>query len=70
MLNHIDRKNLIIIKTFSKIGLAGIRLGYLFGDKYLIKQINKIRLPFNINSISQKISEISIFSVEFLIAIA
>ncbi len=58
--------NLIIIKTFSKIGLAGIRLGYLFGDKYLIKQINKIRLPFNINSISQKISEISMENNVFL----
>ena len=58
--------NLIIMKTFSKIGLAGIRLGYLFGDKYLIKQINKMKLPFNINSISQKISEISIENSVFL----
>ena len=50
------------MKTFSKVGLAGIRLGYLFSNKYIIKQINKLRLPFNINSISQKISEISIDS--------
>ena len=55
-------ENLIIMKTFSKVGLAGIRLGYLFSNKYIIKQINKLRLPFNINSISQKISEISIDS--------
>tara|TARA_B110000879_G_C10783112_1_gene359756 strand:- start:137 stop:574 length:438 start_codon:yes stop_codon:yes gene_type:complete len=50
------------MKTFSKVGLAGIRLGYLFSNKYIIQQLNKLRLPFNINSISQKISEISIDS--------
>ena len=53
-------ENLLIMKTFSKIGLAGIRLGYLFGDKYIIENINKLRLPFNINSFSQKISELAI----------
>ena len=62
-ISKIDKfENLIIMKTFSKVGLAGIRLGYLFSNKYIIKQINKLRLPFNINSISQKISEISIDS--------
>lgn len=53
-------ENLLIMKTFSKIGLAGIRLGYLFGDKCIIENINKLRLPFNINSLSQKISELAI----------
>ena len=51
-------ENLLIMKTVSKVGLAGIRLGYLFGESSIIKQINKLRLPFNINSISQKISEL------------
>ena len=55
-----NHENLLIMKTFSKIGLAGIRLGYLFGDKYIIENINKLRLPFNINSFSQKISELAI----------
>ena len=53
-------ENLLIMKTFSTIGLAGIRLGYLFGDKCIIENINKLRLPFNINSLSQKISELAI----------
>ena len=55
-------ENLIIMKTFSKVGLAGIRVRIFISNKYIIKQINKLRLPFNINSISQKISEISIDS--------
>ena len=52
-------ENLLIMKTVSKIGLAGIRVGYLIGEDYIIKNINKLRLPFNINTLSQKISEFS-----------
>lgn len=55
-MNNYD--NLLVMKTLSKVGLAGLRLGYLFGENFIIKQINKLRLPFNINSISQKISEL------------
>ena len=55
-MNNFD--NLLIMKTMSKVGLAGLRLGYLFGESSIIKQINKLRLPFNINSFSQKISEL------------
>jgi len=53
-------ENLLIMKTFSKIGFAGLRVGYLFGKKEIIKELNKLRLPFNINSFSQKISEFHI----------
>lgn len=45
--------NLIIMRTFSKVGLAGIRLGVLMGDTSLMQQINKVRLPYNINSLTQ-----------------
>ena len=58
--------NLLIMKTVSKIGLAGIRVGYLIGEDYIIKNINKLRLPFNINTLSQKISEFSIESSNYL----
>ena len=53
-----DFDNLLIMRTLSKIGFAGIRLGYLFGQKYIIRELNKLRLPFNINSVSQKMSHI------------
>jgi len=53
-------ENLLIMRTFSKIGFAGLRVGYLFGRKEIIKEFNKLRLPFNINNFSQKISELYI----------
>jgi histidinol-phosphate aminotransferase len=48
------RPNLILMRTFSKIyGLAGARLGYGIGHPDLIAELEKIRQPFNINSIAQ-----------------
>lgn len=55
-----DYKNLLIMRTFSKIGFAGLRVGFLIGDKYIIREINKVRLPFNVNTISQSIIELVI----------
>ena len=41
--------NLLVLRTFSKMGLAGIRLGYLCGDPAWIAEINKLRPPYNVN---------------------
>lgn len=47
-------KNLILMRTFSKIfGLAGLRLGYGIASPEIINALEKIRQPFNINSIAQ-----------------
>ncbi len=46
-------ENLLVMRTFSKIGLAGVRLGYLLGAKVWLDQLNKIRLPYNINTLTQ-----------------
>jgi len=49
-----QRPNLLLMRTFSKIfGLAGLRLGYGIGNPELITALEKIRQPFNINSIAQ-----------------
>ena len=45
--------NLLIMQTMSKTGFAGIRLGMLFGNRYAISLINKLRLPYNVNTVSQ-----------------
>ena len=45
--------NLIIIRSFSKIGLAGLRVGYAIAHPEIIRQINKVRLPYNSNTVSQ-----------------
>jgi histidinol-phosphate aminotransferase len=43
----------LVMRTVSKLGLAGLRLGYLVGQPPLIAQLDKIRLPYNINSLTQ-----------------
>lgn len=46
-------KNIIILRTFSKIyGLAALRVGYGMADKSIISAMDKIRAPFNVNSIA------------------
>jgi histidinol-phosphate aminotransferase len=45
--------NMIILRTLSKIGLAGLRVGVLTASKEIIGELNKIRLPYNINTLSQ-----------------
>lgn len=49
-----ENRNLLLMRTFSKIfGLAGLRLGYGIGDPELIRLLEKVRQPFNINAIAQ-----------------
>jgi histidinol-phosphate aminotransferase len=49
-----EQQNLVLMRTFSKIfGLAGLRLGYGIAAPELISAFEKIRQPFNINSIAQ-----------------
>jgi histidinol-phosphate aminotransferase len=45
--------NLLVMRTLSKMGLAGLRLGYLAGPTDLIHEIDKTRLPYNINVLTQ-----------------
>ncbi len=49
-----QKANVLLMRTFSKIfGLAGLRLGYGIGNPELITALEKVRQPFNINSIAQ-----------------
>jgi histidinol-phosphate aminotransferase len=48
------KPNLLLMRTFSKIyGLAGARIGYGIGHPELITELEKVRQPFNVNSIAQ-----------------
>ncbi|GLR16312.1 histidinol-phosphate transaminase [Portibacter lacus] len=52
-----EKPNLIITQTFSKAwGMAGIRLGMAFSNPFIIDQINKIKPPYNINVLTQKVA--------------
>ncbi len=46
-------ENLAVMRTFSKIGFAALRLGVLFMRPELSAQLSKVRLPYNINSLTQ-----------------
>lgn len=48
-----DYENLVILRTLSKIGLAALRLGVLIARPEIVREINKVRLPYNVNSLSQ-----------------
>jgi len=53
-----DNPNLIITRTFSKaFGGAGLRFGYMLGNPDIISQINKIKLPYNINFFSEQVAQ-------------
>ena len=45
--------NLVVLRTISKIGFAGLRLGLFIGSKETIFQLNTLRLPYNINVLTQ-----------------
>lgn len=58
--------NLMVMRTVSKLGLAGLRLGFLAGDSDLIEQLNKVRLPYNINSLTQMTADFALNNSDFL----
>jgi histidinol-phosphate aminotransferase len=45
--------NVIFLNTLSKLGMASIRLGFLIGKPDILAQLDKVRLPYNVNSLSQ-----------------
>lgn len=45
--------NLLVMRTLSKMGLAGLRLGLLAGDRRWLHEFDKLRLPYNINVLTQ-----------------
>lgn len=60
-LPYLDKyTNLIVMRTVSKMGMAGLRLGYMVGHKEWIDEFNKVRLPFNINCLTQVTAEFAL----------
>jgi histidinol-phosphate aminotransferase len=55
-----NRPNLLVLRTVSKLGLAGLRLGVLVGAPAWIEQLDKLRLPYNLNVLTQKSAEFAL----------
>ena len=49
----LDYENVIVVRTVSKIGMAGLRLGYAAGHPAWIAELDKVRPPYNVNSLTQ-----------------
>ena len=50
--------NLLVMRTFSKLGMAGLRLGFLAGSKLWLDQLEKLRLPYNVGVLTQTVAEV------------
>lgn len=54
MIPLVDKySNALMLRTFSKMGLAGLRFGWLAGAEKWLNELNKLRLPYNINALTQ-----------------
>ncbi len=51
---------LLVLRTVSKMGLAGLRLGWLAGAPAWVRELEKVRLPYNINVLTQRSAELAL----------
>ena len=58
--------NLLVMRTVSKMGLAGLRLGMLAGVPEWIAELDKLRLPYNINVLTQETARLALERHEVL----
>jgi histidinol-phosphate aminotransferase len=56
-----DHEHVLVLRTLSKFGLAGVRLGYLCGAAALIDEIDKVRPPYNVSVLN---AEAALFALE------
>ena len=63
--SYIDRiahhSHVLLMRTLSKFGLAGVRIGYLMGPKALVTEIDKVRPPYNVSVLNY---ECALFALE------
>lgn len=61
-----DYDNVLVMRTVSKLGLAGLRLGLLAGDASWLQEFDKVRMPYNVNSLTQASAEFALSNMHFL----
>jgi len=61
MTRLLEHPHVLVMRTLSKFGLAGVRLGYLCGAAPLIEQIDKVRPPYNISALN---AEATLFALD------
>lgn len=61
-----DFPNLLVMRTLSKLGMAGLRLGFVAGRGEWLTQLEKLRLPYNVNVLTQTVAENLLQRMELL----
>ena len=68
--NHLhlldEYDNVLVMRTLSKVGLAGLRLGMIFGQQAWLHELDKIRMPYNINILTQLTAEFALQHYDIL----
>ena len=63
--SYLDRvtrhEHVLLMRTLSKFGLAGVRIGYMMGPELLVAQIDKVRPPYNVSVLN---AEAALFALE------
>lgn len=62
-----DHDNLVVMRTVSKIGLAGIRLGYLAAAAHWVEQLEKVRPPYNVSVLDEAAAEFALEHLDVLL---
>ena len=59
-------ENLLILRTFSKIGFAGLRLGYISGSLKVITELKKITPPYNMNQLTMAAAKYALHNYDWI----
>ena len=59
--NPVANANVLLMRTLSKFGLAGVRLGYMLGPQTLVHEVDKLRPPYNVSVLN---AECALFALE------
>lgn len=66
MARVLEFPNVLVLRTFSKLGLAGVRLGYAVASKQWVEQIDKVRPPYNVNVLTRVAVQFALTHFEVL----
>jgi histidinol-phosphate aminotransferase len=62
----VDRaENVVMVRTFSKMGIAGERVGWMYGPAHIVDAVNRIRGPFNVSLSGQAAAAAAARDIEF-----
>lgn len=59
-----SRPNVAILRTLSKIGFASLRVGWILGHPALVSELDKVRLPYNLPTLSQRLATVVLTELE------